>query len=84
MKEFVPVTSFIHTIHFQRDFRRFRINEGGILTDGFFENIYIDSIMTNDEMSYWNLKNTFAISLKEGFKQSAKLGLSAFVTLVKC
>ena len=32
-------------------------------------------------MSYWNLKNTFAISLNEGFNKYAKLGLAAFVTL---
>ncbi|GAB6013208.1 putative porin [Viscerimonas tarda] len=33
----------------------------------------------SDQMAYWSLKNTFAISLNEGFKEWVKFGLTAFI-----
>jgi len=33
----------------------------------------------NDFMSYWTFKNTFAVSLNEGFKDWVKFGLTAFI-----
>lgn len=33
----------------------------------------------NDEMAYWSFKNTFAISLNEGFRDWVKFGLTAFI-----
>jgi len=35
--------------------------------------------MAEDYMSYWSFKNTFAITLNEGFKEWVKFGLTAFV-----
>ena len=37
----------------------------------------------NDQTSSWNLKNTFALALREGFQDWAKFGLTAFVTFEK-
>lgn len=81
MTEFIPVTSFVHTLHMERNARRFRINPGGIKTDGFFNDHYIYSNGTNDTLSYWALKNTLAITLNEGFNKYAKFGLAGYVTL---
>ncbi|MDR1810471.1 MAG: putative porin [Prevotella sp.] len=33
----------------------------------------------NDQMAYWSLKNTFAVSLNEGFRKWVKFGLTAFI-----
>ena len=33
----------------------------------------------DDQMAYWSLKNTFAVSLNEGFREWVKFGLTAFV-----
>ncbi len=35
--------------------------------------------LADDQMAYWSLKNTFAVSLNEGFKEWVKFGLTAFV-----
>ncbi|MDO5571424.1 MAG: putative porin [Bacteroidales bacterium] len=80
-KEFVPVTSFIHTLYLSSNKREFRINQGGILTENFFENTYLNNNSTLDSLSYFSLQNTFAISLNEGFNKYAKAGLSGFATI---
>ncbi len=38
---------------------------------------------TNDVTSSWNLKNTFALSLREGFQNWAKFGFTAFARFEK-
>jgi len=45
--------------------------------------IYDISKNLNDRPSSWNLKNTLAISLREGFQDWVKFGLSAFVAIEK-
>ena len=79
-KEFIPVTSFVHTLYLSQNKRDFRINQGGILTEDFFQNTYLNDTYTYDSLSYWSLKNTLAITLNEGFHKYAKFGLAGFVT----
>lgn len=44
------------------------------------ENSYlVRNLPIHDEMAYWSFKNTFAISLNEGFRDWVKFGLTAFV-----
>ena len=79
--EFVPVTSFIHTMQFD-NYRR--IYQAYKTPTDFYANTYtIDEPLTGDSIydktRYYNLKNTFAISLLEGFNKWAKSGLKAFI-----
>ncbi|NDW17309.1 hypothetical protein D0T53_00075 [Dysgonomonas sp. 216] len=61
---------------------------GQTATDTLYNHNYYQSgnkfgIMSNtpaaDQMAYWSLKNSFAISLNEGFKDWVKFGLTAYV-----
>lgn len=80
--EYVPVTSFIHTLKFDT-YRR--IYQAYQTPAGFYANTFKtvgtfsgDSIY--DKTTHYRLQNTFAISLLEGFNKWAKAGLKAFVT----
>lgn len=79
--EYVPVTSFIHTLKFDNYKRFYQAYQSP--TD-FYANDYKvgpwggDSIY--DKTKYVHLSNTFAISLLEGFNKWAKAGLKAFAT----
>ena len=80
--EFVPVTSFIHTLKFDNNKR---IYQAYNTPENYYLNTYNtvqkyegDSIY--DKFRHYNLKNTFAISLLEGFNKWAKAGLKGFVS----
>ena len=81
-KEFVPVTSFIHTLKFD-NYRR--IYQAYKTPTDFYANTYtVDELLTGDSIydktRHYSLKNTFALSLLEGFNKWAKAGLKAFIT----
>lgn len=78
-KEFVPVTSFIHTLKVERTRHRFTSEDN--LKD-FYPNTYIKpgSLNVNDSTTYLGVKNTLGIALLEGFNKYAKAGLTAFVS----
>lgn len=81
-KEFVPVTSFIHTLKFD-NYRR--IYQAYKTPTDFYANTYtVDELLTGDSIydktRHYRLKNTFALSLLEGFNKWAKAGLKAFIT----
>ncbi len=80
--EYVPVTSFIHTMKFDNYRRIYQAYQTP-------ENFYADTYKTMDAYSgdsiydktkHYRLQNTFAISLLEGFNKWAKAGLKAFIT----
>lgn len=80
--EYVSVTSFIHTLKID-NYKR--IYEAYATPKDFYANTYDnvckfggDSIY--DKISHYRIKNTFAISLLEGFNKWAKAGLKAFLT----
>jgi hypothetical protein len=79
---FVPVSSIIHMFEYETNRRRFISNYGGI--DTCYANRYgmVDSL-TNDLTSAWTMKNTLALSLREGFQDWAKFGLMAYVLFEK-
>ena len=91
---FVPVSSFIHTLDYSDNRRHFisrmpgiddcYINDGGTLDNGRkLRYVYGLDPTLSDRTSTWNLKNTFALSLREGFQDWAKFGLTAFATMEK-
>ena len=77
-KEFVPVTSFIHTLELDLNGRKY-ITQDDTQNRQYFEHTYFgnDSIDQNRRTS---VRNTFGISLREGFNKWAKAGLTAFLT----
>ena len=77
-KVFVPVTSFIHTLELDFNGRKY-ITQDDAQNRQYFEHTYFgnDSIDQNRRTS---VRNTFGISLREGFNKWAKAGLTAFLT----
>lgn len=78
-EQFVPVTSFIWTLDYGDSRHTFR-NQNAAEAREFWENTYLNPQETNDKSSYWSLRNTFGVSLLEGFNKYAKAGLTAFIT----
>lgn len=82
IEKFVPVSSIIHTLEYEDNRRHFTsTNQAGI--DTCYNHIYGLSAELHDRPSAWNLKNTLAVSLREGFQDWVKFGLSAFVAIEK-
>ena len=79
--EYVPVTSFIHTMkldNYKRIYQAYN-TPADFYADNYVAGPYAgDSIY--DKASHLRLQNTFAISMLEGFNKWAKAGVKAFVT----
>jgi hypothetical protein len=77
---FVPVSSIIHTFSYSNNSRRFISTSS--LTDTCYQNLYAspDSAL-NDYTKMQSMKNTLALSMREGFHERIKFGLTAFVNL---
>lgn len=77
---FVPVSSIIHTFEYSDNRRRF------ISKDDEIQKAYTGDYMPgmpNDTTKYWKLKTTLGLSLREGFQDWAKFGITAFATFEK-
>ena len=84
-KEYVPVTSFIHTVDVNNHDRIYQAYETPAdyylnkYYDLNYQGIYSgDSIY--DKTKYLSVKNTFAIALLEGFNKYMKAGLKGFIS----
>ena len=81
-EEYVPVTSFIHTVRFD-NYRRI-YQAYNTPTDFYAQNYFNYGTAANDTIydrtKHWSLKNTFAVALLEGFNKWAKAGLKAFLS----
>ena len=79
--EYVPVTSFIHTMkldNYKRIYQAYN-TPADFYADNYVAGPYAgDSIY--DKTSHLRLQNTIAISMLEGFNKWAKAGVKAFVT----
>lgn len=80
--EYVPVTSFIHTVEFN-NYRR--IYEAYETPANYYLDTYnVKERLANDSLydrtSHWSLRNTFAISLLEGFNKWVKTGAKVFIS----
>lgn len=76
VKRFIPVARITHTLDFTSDRREFRMQE---LPSNYFADTYMrhDSI---DRTDYFNIKNTVAISLREGFSKWAIADITAYAS----
>lgn len=83
--EYVPVTSFIHTLTFKNYKRIYQAYQSpeGYYADTFLPT-YGDGSYANDsirdESKHFFLKNNFAIAMLEGFNKWVPMGLKAFVS----
>lgn len=79
--EFVPVTSFIHTAQVDIHDRIYQAYESP--TDYYADNFYSEEVATDDNIfdqtKYLRVRNTFALSLLEGFNKWAFAGIKAFI-----
>lgn len=72
---FVPVTSFIHTVKLDTHTRKF-IGKSTADDALFAQNYFTRE--ESDKNQFFNIENTLAISLREGFNKWAKAGLTAY------
>jgi hypothetical protein len=87
---FIPVSSLIHTLEYEDNSRRFisnmptdSIDSRYLMPAGGTKYVYGIDESLNDVASSWNLKNTLALSLREGFQDWAKFGITAFAVFEK-
>ena len=73
--QFVPVTSFIHTLKVEDNTRKFLANES--LTD-FYTNQYFEGDSTADVIKNTLVSNLLAIELHEGFNKWAMAGIRLY------
>ena len=76
-KEFIPVTSFIHTLRVDKNERKFISYDKS--ADIYVHN-YFQQDSVKDITKTLSIKNTLAISIREGFSSWAKAGLTGFIT----
>jgi len=83
-KEYVPVTSFIHTLeihNYKRTYLAYKTPKDYYLNNSYYtwgQEYGNDSI--SDETKHLQIKNTVGIALLEGFNKYMKAGLKGFVT----
>lgn len=80
--EYVPVTSFIHTLKFD-NYKR--IYEAYDTPENYYASRYdIDNVLGGDSIydktKHYSMKNTLGIAMLEGFNKWAKAGLKIFAT----
>ncbi|MDE7427156.1 MAG: putative porin [Muribaculaceae bacterium] len=78
-RTYIPVTSVIWTMEYNRGRHNFR-DDNVTEASKFFEHTYLNPEGTNDKTRYWSVRNTVGISLLEGFNRYAKFGLAGYVT----
>ncbi len=80
--EYVPVTSFVHTLDFNNYRRIYEAYQTP--ADYYLHRYNVAEKLTGDSIydktTHWSLRNTFAISMLEGFNKWAKAGLKLFGT----
>lgn len=77
--EFVPVTSFIHTLRINQDTRRFQshvVNNES--SPGFFDDFFLPGDSANDHTKHLGIENTLAFELHEGFNKWMKMGMKLY------
>ncbi|MDR1879997.1 MAG: putative porin [Tannerellaceae bacterium] len=96
VEKFVPVSSIVHTFEYEDNRRRFisniNLDTSYVKPDPAFTDpthrkrldaVYGLDVSLDDFTSAWALKNTVALSLREGFQDWIRFGLSAFARIEK-
>jgi len=84
IKQFIPVSSIIYTLDYTNRKRVFDVQDSASVNQYYH---YADFLnpdrkkgLPSDSTSYRSIKNTFGISLREGFSNWAKFDLTAYIT----
>ncbi len=77
-QEFIPVTSFIHTLRIRN--AKHRVYSYNTPENYYTNHYYGDPDNMGDGTRGYAVKNTLGISLREGFNKWAKAGLTAFAS----
>lgn len=79
LTEFVPVSSFIHTLRVDDNTRKFISNETNTAEEpGYFSVFFLPSDSASDRIHHLSIENTFSLELHEGFNKWMKMGLRLF------
>ena len=78
LKEFVPVTSFIHTFELSNLKHEYLAHD--TRKDYYTNNYYGDGDEIADISKAMSVRNTFGIALREGFNKWAQMGITLFGT----
>ncbi len=77
--EFVPVSSFIHTLKIDDNTRKFISNESNNTeTPGYFNDFYLPGDSAFDRTHHLGVENTFAVELHEGMNKWMKMGIRLY------
>lgn len=77
--EFIPVTSFVHTFCLNDRTRKFISNQRNNPDDpGYFSDFYLPGDSALDRVDHFNVENTFAMELREGFNKWMKMGIRLY------
>ena len=83
-KEYVPVTSFIHTLelnNYTRIYQAYYTPSNYYLNNGYYrQGLEYGNDSIYDQTKHLQIKNTLGVALLEGFNKYMKAGLKAFVT----
>ena len=85
--EFVPVTSFIHTLEWNNYDHKYQsyTTPNGYYKDTFYDQgLKFGNDSIYDQVKHMQIKNTFAIGLLEGFNKYMKAGLKVFLSSDYC
>lgn len=85
-REFVPVSSFIHTLRIDDNTRKFMVNQANGINDaGYFNNFFLPyarptdfTDFTFERTHHIGVENTFAMELHEGMNRWMKMGLRLY------
>lgn len=77
-KEFMPVTSFIHTLDIQR-MKHIYLSHN--TPDNYYKNLYYGGLTDiEDPTKGLSVRNTLAVALREGFNKWAQMGISLYAS----
>ena len=86
-REYVPVTSFIHTFemnNYNHIYQSYYTPDGYYLDRFYDQGTKYGNDSIYDETKHLQIKNTFGIALLEGFNKYVKAGLKAYVSYDMC
>lgn len=79
---FIPVSSISHTLFYEDNRRHFTTGRYSLnALDTCYQYVNSSNSELHDRPSSWSLQNTVALSLREGFQDWVKFGLSAFIRM---
>lgn len=79
VRTYIPVSSFIWTLDYNRGRHVFR-NDAMGEAHKMWDNVYLSPTSTYDKTTYWSLKNTIGVSMLEGWHKLFPFGVAAYAT----